>query len=183
MFDWGSLEEWLGGLDPKTRIAIIALCHELSCRSDWIVRIEEYGNPHELLGRLEGLAGILLEERGAVTAVSRSGEALDVLVSAMTHLEPLPRMRLNWEMARMLPDTPPGERPTSLLDAALNDKQASGREQELMRRYLRLTVGLVARTRLTMDLLARERLDRVEASLASAIGHQEEGRAGAAGSA
>jgi len=165
MYDFGSILDWMASLDPRTRTALAALTREIASRHEWSFGPDAFSEPAVIVGRLEGLTEILLEEKHAVTALANDPLAREDLVVVLTYLDPLWRVRLTWDLARMLPDTPKGARPTSLLDATINDRAESPDDIKLMRRYLRVVVGLLARTRLAMDMLTEERLDRVEAAM------------------
>ena len=119
-YDWASLMEWIGTLDPRTRTAILALTQEAIQRQDWVVPEEAYGDPFEIIGRLDGLSALMVEDSAAVSTLAGSAQAREDMVVLLTYLVPMWRMRMSWDMARLRPDASAPARPSSLLDAVIN---------------------------------------------------------------
>lgn len=120
LYDWASLIAWMNTLDARTRAAIYALTQEAIQRQDWVVPLEAYADPFEIIGRLDGLSALMVDDRAAVTAIAGSDQAREDMLVLLTYIEPLWRMRMSWDIARLRPDGPRSTRPSSLLDAIIN---------------------------------------------------------------
>ena len=175
MFDTTQLSQWLDKLDPKSRASIVLLAQALAERETWVPDDSDFEDPAQILGTLDDLHYHLINHPESVAALDTSEGGRDAMMETLTYINPMRRIRFIWDLARL--PVPSNADRSTLLERMLNDFTKDDHEIEQMRRYLRMSIGLVARIRLSQDFFRGTQLERVKESVNTARAFIEMNRA------